>query len=114
MKMLLVDTDRCAGCYACEIACKQENSLEPGVRWVRVNQIGPTRNGGTMLMSFIPIMGERCTLCSHRPPERRPACVEACPLKALTLCSEAQALTLLRNGKRWQVCRVKENGGEQL
>ena len=31
MKAFYVDLDRCVGCYACIISCKDENNLEAGV-----------------------------------------------------------------------------------
>ena len=31
-KTLLVDIDKCIRCYACEVACKQENDFPPGPR----------------------------------------------------------------------------------
>ena len=38
-KAILVDIDRCIGCFACEIARKDENDLAPGIRRVKVNAI---------------------------------------------------------------------------
>ena len=29
--------DYCMGCFACEIACKQEHRLPVGPRWIRVH-----------------------------------------------------------------------------
>ena len=101
---ILVNLDRCVGCYACEIACKQENGLPSGKKWVEVKQIGPVQLESKMLMDFYPVMNKGCTLCLQRVGG--PACVEACPLKALKQCDTAEALQLLYNEKRHQICRT--------
>jgi len=72
---LLVDIDLCIGCQACEIACKQENDVAVGIRWVQVVQVGPKEVGGKLSMSFIPM---RCKHCA------KPACMDACPTEAIT------------------------------
>lgn len=38
---MVVDLDRCIGCYACEIACKQENDVNLGSYWNKVQTMGP-------------------------------------------------------------------------
>lgn len=35
-KTLVIDLDRCIGCYACEVACKNENSIPLGVHYNKV------------------------------------------------------------------------------
>ena len=40
-KTLVIDLDRCIGCYACEVACKNENSIPLGVHYNKVLTIGP-------------------------------------------------------------------------
>ena len=72
---LLIDLERCCGCYACEVACKQENDIAAGVRWIRVVKKGPVRVGGKLSMSFVPI---RCMHCG------KPVCIDACPVGAIT------------------------------
>ena len=32
---LIVNTEDCVGCNACEVACKQEHNLPVGPRWIR-------------------------------------------------------------------------------
>ncbi len=100
---ILVDLDRCIGCYACEIACKQENHVPEGKKLVEVKKIGPTIVDGRMRMDYYPAMSG-CILCPGRGTG--PACVEACPTKALKLCDEAEALQLLYGEKRHQISRV--------
>ena len=101
---ILVDLDRCVGCYACEIACKQENRLPAGRKWVVVKQIGPAEVGDTTHMDFFPVMNKGCTLCSQRVAG--PACVEACPTRALKHCDASETLHLLYDVTRHQVCRT--------
>ena len=72
---LLVDSDLCIGCQACEVACKQENNIPVGPKWMRVIQVGPEEKGGKLTMSFVPM---RCRHCG------KPPCLDACPTGAIT------------------------------
>ena len=38
---LVINVDRCIGCYSCEFACKMENNVALGERWNKVVQIEP-------------------------------------------------------------------------
>ena len=85
-KTFLVDLDRCIGCYACEIACKDENDLAPGVRRVKVTTV----DVGKSNRFYVPVfeMEKRgvgaCTLCPQLQVEgRRPACIHNCLTNAL-------------------------------
>jgi len=73
-RALLADTDLCIGCFACEVACKQEHNLPVGVRWMEIVQEGPTEVNGRLVMAFIP------THCMHCG---KPPCKEACPTNAI-------------------------------
>ena len=85
-KAFFVNIDRCIGCYACEIACKDENDLAPGLRRVMVRIV----EAGNLNRFYIPefsldIMGvSGCTLCPQLQAEgRKPACVSNCLTNAL-------------------------------
>ena len=85
-KAFLVDLDRCIGCYACEIACKDENDLAPGIRRVKVSAV----DAGEFNRFYVPVfeMDRRgvsaCTLCPQLQAEgRRPACVHNCLTDAI-------------------------------
>lgn len=73
-KRLFVDFDYCIGCRACEVACKQENHIPVGIKWINVVQVGPRMVGNKLKMDFIPM---RCRHCVNAP------CIEACPEKAI-------------------------------
>ena len=67
---LIVDTDDCVGCNACEIACKQEHNLPVGPRWIRVLTDGPRDGEGKPQLRYV------VTHCLHC---RRPPCRDVCP-----------------------------------
>jgi DMSO reductase iron-sulfur subunit len=70
---ILTDLDRCVGCHACTIACKQENSVWVGSNWTRVVRVGPTGKYPDLQMYFEPLQCQHCT---------DPQCVKVCPTGA--------------------------------
>jgi len=72
---LIFDLKRCIGCYACEVACKQEHNLPVGPRWIRVVKKGPIVVNGQLRMDFVPVTCKHCAI---------PPCIEACPVNAIT------------------------------
>lgn len=75
---LVIDHEACWGCYACEVACKQENGAGPGVRLIRVIEEAVRDRGGRPFFSF------NVNACRHAQCEGTP-CVEVCPTDAITL-----------------------------
>src|SRR5581483_1191350 len=69
----VLDQDRCIGCHACTVACKEENHVPIGVfrTWVKYVEKGQfphtSRHFGVM----------RCNHCDAAP------CIEICPTRAL-------------------------------
>jgi len=69
----VIDHDRCIGCHACTVACKEEHNVPIGVfrTWVKYIEKGEfpetSRHFGVM----------RCNHCDNAP------CVEICPTRAL-------------------------------
>jgi Fe-S-cluster-containing dehydrogenase component len=82
-KTFLVDLDRCIGCLACEIACKDENDLAPGIRRIKINAVDVAKFD----KFYVPVfeLEKRgvvgCTLCPQLQAEGR---VPACSLNCLT------------------------------
>jgi Fe-S-cluster-containing dehydrogenase component len=106
---IVADLDLCVGCYACEVACKQENNVPIGTRWIRVIGVGPEELDGKLRIDFIPVMTEECTLCEHRFSQNlEPTCVDNCPTQALRFCRNSyEVLEALHSGRRFQICKVK-------
>jgi Fe-S-cluster-containing dehydrogenase component len=71
---LIVNTEDCIGCHACEVACKQEHNLPVGPRWIRVYSDGPREIDGKLQLRYV------VTHCMHCC---QPACKDICPLKAI-------------------------------
>ena len=70
---MVIDLQRCVGCSACSISCRNENNVPDGIYWS--NKI--TETSGTfpnVRYHYIP------TLCNHC--ENAP-CVRGCPTKAM-------------------------------
>lgn len=72
--VLFVDQRRCVGCHACETACKMENNVAPGPRWMEVVEQEILDETGNVRLSFLPL---NCRHCVDAP------CVTVCPNRAL-------------------------------
>lgn len=70
---IVVNLDRCMGCFGCEIACKMENNVALGQRWSKVFTVGPVGEYPNMTRYALPTM---CQQCKDAP------CVHVCPTGA--------------------------------
>ena len=68
-----VDTKKCIGCYACEVACKMENDIALGERWNKVVQVEPFGEFPHVSTYWLPVM---CQQCEESP------CTHVCPTGA--------------------------------
>ena len=68
-----MDTERCIKCWACEVACKNENGIALGEYWNRVLQIGPHGIFPDLEQYWLPV---QCQQCEDAP------CVHVCPTGA--------------------------------
>ena len=71
---LVINLDRCIGCYACEVACKMENDIALGERWNKVVQVEPFGEFPHVSTYWLPVMCQQCeeSPCTHVcPPARR-------------------------------------------
>ncbi len=104
---ILVDLDRCVGCCTCAIACKQENGLKEGHKFIDVIEIGPEEVDGKLCAEYYPMFNARCPFCKDRTSQGlKPFCVTVCPTKALTYCDVTEILGALRFKRRSQICRI--------
>ena len=71
---MVIDIDRCWGCKACEVACKQELELEVGPRPVLVVDVGPRNIDAKLHKDSLPTMCQHCD---------QAACMDVCPTGAI-------------------------------
>ena len=70
---IVVNIDRCTGCFGCQVACKMENEVALGLHWNEVKVIGPVGEYPNMVRYPLPTM---CQQCENAP------CIEVCPTGA--------------------------------
>jgi Fe-S-cluster-containing dehydrogenase component len=84
---MLIDLDRCVGCFACQNACKLINNLPDGVIWLRVTpkESKPEEVNGKLYMDRfpVPVTLETCSVCPDRQNGHQPLCASVCMGKAL-------------------------------
>ena len=103
---LVVDLDRCVGCWACEVACQQEHAAASGAPWILIKTIGPEFVEGKLRMEHVPMISSKCNFCRDRG---WPACVDNCPTKALEMDSQGTLLNALSSSSsRYQICKMGE------
>ena len=75
---LIVSTEGCIGCSACEVACKQEHNYPVGKWGIKVNEI-VLETFEKIAIDYIPFPTDLCNLCVQRTSEGiLPACVKHC------------------------------------
>jgi dimethyl sulfoxide reductase iron-sulfur subunit len=76
---MVVDLDKCMGCWTCAVACKQENNVPEGMFYLRVLTIGGDNidvPAGTFPDLSLAYQTTNCFHCDNPP------CVKACPVQA--------------------------------
>lgn len=89
---MLVDLQRCSGCWTCACACKIGNDLPDGDWRLTVKTLGngdgidrPAGVWPDLHMSWMPIYSKACVFCAERLAEKeQPYCQQSCPVKAIT------------------------------
>jgi dimethyl sulfoxide reductase iron-sulfur subunit len=76
---MVIDQNRCIGCWSCAVACKGENDVPIGLYWLRILTIGGTNleaPAGTYPQLSLSFQPTNCFHCDNPP------CVKACPTQA--------------------------------
>lgn len=96
-KKMLVDLERCIGCWTCAMACKVCHDLPDDDYRVTVETKGsgagidrPAGVYPSLRMSWQPLYLKSCTWCAERQAEGLgPICAYDCPTEALAYGDEA-------------------------
>ena len=98
-----LDTRSCTGCKACQIACKDKNSLPAGILWRRVVEIQGgewlPRGAAWFTSIFAYFVSSACMHC------QAPICAEVCPTKAI---DQREDGIVLIDSQRCMGCRYCE------
>lgn len=82
---LLIDYEYCTGCYACRIACSQENGWPAGMGGMQVIEVIQNLPKDKAYLNFLPFPTELCSLCRHRTKKGlKPACAAHCMADIIT------------------------------
>jgi Fe-S-cluster-containing dehydrogenase component len=82
---LLIDYEYCTGCFACQVACAQENRWPAGMGGIMVLEIVQTLPNDKAYLTFLPFPTELCILCAPRTKKGlEPACVKHCMARCIT------------------------------
>ena len=90
-KKMLIDLERCVGCWSCAMACKVGNDLADDEYRVVVRTLGSgtgiDRPAGVypkLSMGWQPIYNKSCVFCASRVADGQlPYCAYNCPTSAL-------------------------------
>jgi Fe-S-cluster-containing dehydrogenase component len=80
-KGLLYDMEYCTGCFACTVACKQENEFDADTWGMKAIEQIYTFPDGHVQIDNVPFPTKLCNLCADRiasSEDEKPACVKAC------------------------------------
>ena len=82
---LLIDYEYCTGCFACQVACCQENGWQAPLSGIKVMEIVQDMPKNRAYLTFLPFPTELCVLCAKRTKKGlEPACVHHCMADCLT------------------------------
>ena len=71
---MAIDLTKCIGCFSCQLSCKEEHFLPPGVFWGRL-AVGEVGKYPAVQKQVLPLL---CNHCSEAP------CEKVCPTGATT------------------------------
>ena len=80
-KGLLFDVEYCTGCFACTVACKQENGYDADTWGIKVIEQIYTSPDGHVQIDNVPFPTTLCTMCAERIAsgfDNKPSCVKHC------------------------------------
>lgn len=100
---MVIDLDRCVGCFACQNACKMVNDLPPGVNWLKITpkKRQPEEVDGKLVMDRfpVPVSLDKCQECPDRTNGQQPLCAKVCMGDALWVGEPGKALKVAEKNR---------------
>lgn len=92
---LLIQYDWCTGCYACEVACKQEHNFSEGIVGIKVEEV-VSNAPDKVYVDYMPYTTRFCDLCAERTKSgEQPACVKHCQAACITYGAVSELVKLM-------------------
>ncbi len=106
-KGLLFDMEYCTGCFACTVACKQENGYDADTWGIKIIEQIYTRPDGHVQIDNVPFVTENCTMCAARIAsgfDDKPSCVKHCQGSIIYYGTEEELTAKMKDLKRPLLC----------
>jgi len=92
---MLLDTDRCTGCFGCQTACREVNRYGYDEQWMQVIRRDPYFVGGKLRMYHLVAPSlDKCAPCYAA--DNNPLCCKGCPGGALKVGPVEELIPLMQ------------------
>jgi len=100
---MLVDLDRCLGCFSCQTACRQANGYDYDTSWLKVVRQTPEEIDGELRLFYLiaPFALDKCSECITR--KNPPHCVASCMTQCLYVAPIEKLLPMVAKKKHVQL-----------
>lgn len=97
---VLLNAERCTGCYSCQSACREANQVPFEEKWLEVVRRKPVMIDGELsLYHLIAPPLDKCASCVEH--ENPPLCVRVCMATSLFVAPVEKLLPMLKNKGKW-------------
>jgi Fe-S-cluster-containing dehydrogenase component len=97
---MLLNTDRCTGCYSCQSACRELNRVPFEEKWLEVVRRKPNLIDGELrLYHLLAPALDKCAECVEQ--ENPPLCVRVCMASCLYVAPVEKLTPLLKTKGQW-------------
>jgi anaerobic dimethyl sulfoxide reductase subunit B (iron-sulfur subunit) len=97
---MLLNAERCTGCYSCQSACRDANQVPYEEKWLEVVRRKPVLvDGDLSLYHLLAPTLSKCAACVEK--ENPPLCVRVCMASCLYVAPVEKLLPLLKDNGKW-------------
>lgn len=97
---MLLNAERCTGCYSCQAACREANQVPYDEKWLEVIRRKPSPVEGKLQLYHLmaPVL-DQCAKCIEH--ENPPLCVRVCMANCLYVAPVEKLVPLLKEKGNW-------------